>query len=311
MPVLNLLEARLYEARRQRAAEPYFYASTVVTETPIISNDKQNAQPKFSPDGREIAFTEDRNNLRIYSIATKQTRTLLTDKELFGGEHYFQWSPDSKWILFNLDVPRIAPGEVGLARADGSGQVVNLTQSGFNDSRGKWILDGKAMLWFSNRDGLKSVAQSGGAQQDVYAMFFDRDAWEKSRLSKDDFALAKELGPDGIRVNCIQPGNVEGERINRVIEAKASAFGVSFEKQKQTLLDTTSLRTFVSAQDVANMALFLATSCLYFSCMWVSAVTSRRHALAVERLAVVPVDDDRLVREPAPAGLGVAQPVAG
>ena len=42
-----------------------------------------------------------------------------------------------------------------------------------------------------------------------------------------------------------------------------------------------------------------------------SAVTSRRHALAVERLAVVPVDDDRLVREPAPAGLGVAQPVAG
>ncbi|HEY9225145.1 MAG TPA: S41 family peptidase, partial [Gemmatimonadaceae bacterium] len=182
----------IYEARKQRAAESYFYASTVVTETPIISNDKQNAQPKYSPDGKEIAFTEDRNTLRVYNIATKQTRTLLTEKEIFGGEHYFQWSPDSKWILFNLDVPGIAPGEVGLVRADGSGQVVNLTQSGFNDARGKWILDGKAMLWFSNRDGLKSVAQSGGAQQDVYAMYFDRDAWEKSRLSKDDFALAKE-----------------------------------------------------------------------------------------------------------------------
>ena len=72
-------------------------------------------------------------------------------------------------------------------------------------------------------------------------------------------SLALEAGPDGIRVNCIQPGNVEGERINRVIEAKAKAFGVSFEKQKQTLLDTTSLRTFVTAQDIANMALFLAT----------------------------------------------------
>jgi len=72
-------------------------------------------------------------------------------------------------------------------------------------------------------------------------------------------SLAIEAGSDGIRVNCIQPGDVEGERINRVIEAKAKAFGVSFEQQKQVLLETISLRTFVGAQDIANMALFLAT----------------------------------------------------
>jgi NAD(P)-dependent dehydrogenase (short-subunit alcohol dehydrogenase family) len=72
-------------------------------------------------------------------------------------------------------------------------------------------------------------------------------------------SLALEAGPDGIRVNCIQPGDVEGERINRVIQAKAEAFGVSFEQQKQSLLDTISLRSFVSAQDIANMALFLAS----------------------------------------------------
>ena len=73
-------------------------------------------------------------------------------------------------------------------------------------------------------------------------------------------SLAVEAGPDGIRANCIQPGNVEGERIDRVIESKAKAFGVSFEEQKEALLSTTSLRTFVSAQDIANMALFLATA---------------------------------------------------
>jgi NAD(P)-dependent dehydrogenase (short-subunit alcohol dehydrogenase family) len=72
-------------------------------------------------------------------------------------------------------------------------------------------------------------------------------------------SLAIEAGPDGIRVNCIQPGDVEGERIDRVIEAKARSFGVSIEQQRQALLDTSSLRTFVSAQDIANMALFLAT----------------------------------------------------
>jgi hypothetical protein len=47
-------------------------------------------------------------------------------------------------------------------------------------------------LWFSNRDGLKSVAQTGQTQNDAYAMFFDRDAWERFRLTKDEFALVKE-----------------------------------------------------------------------------------------------------------------------
>jgi NAD(P)-dependent dehydrogenase (short-subunit alcohol dehydrogenase family) len=72
-------------------------------------------------------------------------------------------------------------------------------------------------------------------------------------------SLAIEAGPDGVRVNCLQPGNVEGERIDRVIDAKAKAFGISFDEQKQKLLDTASLRTFVTADDIANMALFLAT----------------------------------------------------
>ena len=72
-------------------------------------------------------------------------------------------------------------------------------------------------------------------------------------------SLAIEAGPDGVRVNCLQPGNVEGERIDRVIDAKAKAFGIPFDAQKQKLLDTVSLRTFVTAQDIANMALFLAT----------------------------------------------------
>ena len=182
----------IYEAKRLRDAEPYFYASTVVKETPLVDDTHQNTQPVFSPDGKEVAYIEDRNNLRVLNLATKQTRTLLTDEEIFGDNHRFEWSPDSKWILFDLDVPGIAPGEVGLVRADGTGKVVNLTESGFNDARGKWILGGKAMLWFSNRDGLKSVAQSGGAQQDVYAMFFDRDAWERFNLTKDEAALAKE-----------------------------------------------------------------------------------------------------------------------
>lgn len=182
----------IYETRKTRDEEPHFYASTVLKETPLIANTHQNAQAVYSPDGKELAYVEDRSSLKIYTLETKLSRVLLTDKELDEGEQYFQWSPDGKWILFDYSVPGIAPGEVGLIRADGKGTAINLTQSGFNDSRARWIMAGKAMLWISNRDGLRAVAQGGGAQSDVYAMFFTPDAWDRYRLTKDEFALVKE-----------------------------------------------------------------------------------------------------------------------
>ncbi|MFA6166666.1 MAG: S41 family peptidase [Gemmatimonadaceae bacterium] len=184
----------IYEARRTRDAEPHFYASTVVRESPLISNEHQNYQPLFSPDGKELAFIEDRNTLRVFTLASKQVRTLLDERSIFSNtpSHRFAWSPDGKWMLFDLAVPGIAPDEVGLVATDGKGSVINLTQSGFSDGNAKWILGGKAMLWFSNRDGLKAVAQSGGAQQDAYAMFFTKDAWDRFRLTKEEYALVKE-----------------------------------------------------------------------------------------------------------------------
>jgi NAD(P)-dependent dehydrogenase (short-subunit alcohol dehydrogenase family) len=72
-------------------------------------------------------------------------------------------------------------------------------------------------------------------------------------------SLSMELGQDMIRVNAIQPGVVEGERINRVIEAKAKAANISFEAQKKLALEKVSMRSLVSPQDIANMALYLAS----------------------------------------------------
>jgi NAD(P)-dependent dehydrogenase (short-subunit alcohol dehydrogenase family) len=72
-------------------------------------------------------------------------------------------------------------------------------------------------------------------------------------------SLAMEAGPDKVRVNCIQPGVVEGDRIDRVVAAKAAAFGITPEEQKRRMVADISMRTMVSAQDIANMALFLAS----------------------------------------------------
>ena len=73
-------------------------------------------------------------------------------------------------------------------------------------------------------------------------------------------SLAAEAGPDKVRVNCIQPGIVEGERVDRIIEAKAKGLGVSAEEVRSRMVEGVSLHTTVTPQDVANMALFLATA---------------------------------------------------
>jgi NAD(P)-dependent dehydrogenase (short-subunit alcohol dehydrogenase family) len=72
-------------------------------------------------------------------------------------------------------------------------------------------------------------------------------------------SLAIELGPLGIRANAILPGAVQGERMNRVIAARAAATGVSFDVMRDEYLRKISLRRMVEARDVANLALFLAS----------------------------------------------------
>ena len=70
-------------------------------------------------------------------------------------------------------------------------------------------------------------------------------------------SLAKELGPDNIRVNAILPGIVEGPRMTGVIAARAKQTSVSFEAMEKIYLDRVSLRRMVTAGDVAATVAYL------------------------------------------------------
>ena len=70
---------------------------------------------------------------------------------------------------------------------------------------------------------------------------------------------ALEVGPFGIRCNCIQPGPVEGDRITRVIQAKAKAEGVSENQTRDEMVSITSLRSFVPPTHISSMILYLCS----------------------------------------------------
>jgi NAD(P)-dependent dehydrogenase (short-subunit alcohol dehydrogenase family) len=72
-------------------------------------------------------------------------------------------------------------------------------------------------------------------------------------------SLAVELGEFNVRVNAILPGHVNSERFRRVVKAKAEALGLGFEEMRRQYLDAVSLKRNVESEDIANMALYLAS----------------------------------------------------
>jgi NAD(P)-dependent dehydrogenase (short-subunit alcohol dehydrogenase family) len=72
-------------------------------------------------------------------------------------------------------------------------------------------------------------------------------------------SIAIELGPDKIRVNALLPGIVAGDRQRRVLEAKSQVRGVSFKEMEQIAFSYTSIKDYVTPEQLADLVVFTAS----------------------------------------------------
>lgn len=186
---------QLYLAKIARSEEANFPNATLIDEEVLLpSTTVERMYPQFSPDGKELAFIEDRNRLMVVNLATKQVRQVTDGSTWYstGGGFDYAWSPDGKWFTLEFIGNRHDPyGDIGLVSAQG-GEIKNLTGSGYMSGSPRWVMEGNAILFISERYGMRNHA-SWGSMNDALLVFVNQDAYDKFRLSKEDYELQKEL----------------------------------------------------------------------------------------------------------------------
>ena len=155
-------------------------------------------QPQVSPDGKSIAYLKDRTAIAVMDIKSGDEKIVLDKSVNYSyqdGDQNFAWSPDSQYILCNYQANGGWNNEdVALINVE-SGEITDLTESGYTDGNFKWVLGGKAMTWMSDKAGYRSHG-SWGAEDDIYIMFFDGQRYAEFQKDKEDRTIAELLKTD-------------------------------------------------------------------------------------------------------------------
>lgn len=182
-----------------KKAVPSFFNAPRVAIQVLLKDAHQNFQPRYSPDGKEVAYLQDRAALHVLNVASGKTREVLSADWNYSyedGDQWFDWAPDGKSLAVQF-VDRNRWGqEVGVVPADGSGKLVNLTQSGYDDLRPMFARQGQMLVWATDRQGLHGNGGGARSDVDVYGMFLTRAAFDRYQLDKADYAQLKKREED-------------------------------------------------------------------------------------------------------------------
>lgn len=186
----------IYTATMDRKDDPTFSLATLISEEPLFdSRDNiDRERPILSPDGKKLAYIENRNQIRVMTLANRDIIT-LTDSTLYPRRDAglkFSWSPDSRWIVAELIGSHRDPYTDIILVNTSTGKTTNLTESGYFDESPRWVMDGNAILFLSERYGMRNHA-SWGSMSDAMIVFLNRDSYDRFRLNDEDYELLKEV----------------------------------------------------------------------------------------------------------------------
>lgn len=187
--------SNIYKATIKRDDDPNFSNATIIEETALFPDDNiERGYPSVSPDGKRMAFIEGRTRLKVMDLTSKNVTTLSDDRITTSRSGGFDvmWSPDSKWVTLVVMNPMHEPyGDIAIINVE-NGEFINLTNTGYFDRNPRFTPDGTAVIFDSERYGMRNHA-SWGSESDVMMVFLTKEAYDKYRLSEEDYALLKDV----------------------------------------------------------------------------------------------------------------------
>ena len=108
----------------------------------------------------------------------------------------------------------------------------------------------------SNSGVIINLSSIAGRMGYPFRLAYSTSKWGIIGFTK---TLSMELGAFDIRVNAVLPGAVDGERVQRVLQARADAMNISLEEVTQNALANQSLKQFVNPKHIADLCVFLAS----------------------------------------------------